>query len=453
MHGPTAQSPSPLRSDYHFGRHPQVEAGHGIRIAGRVRAAAARWLALALVLCFITACSMHRLPAVPQAQEGQPVIVNGMSGIRYWGDEASPELLGLATDAINREAAARAAAGERGPLPPANYLAISGGGENGAFGAGLLVGWSASGTRPNFKVVTGISTGALIAPFAFLGPQYDQTLQRAYTTMSSRDVLAKRWYTAALWDDALADNAPLRETVARLVDQDMLNAIAAEYGKGRVLIIGTTNLDARRPVMWDIGKIATSGNPRALDLVRDLLVASAALPGAFPPTMIDVQVGGKDYQEMHVDGGATAQVFAYPPSFNAGAFVRSANIVRERHLYVIRNARLDPEWSDVSRQTLSIAGRAVSALIQTQGLGDLYRIYLATQRDRIDFSLAYIPESFNVPLPEPFDTHYMEELFKLGYAMAVKGYPWSKTPPGFDQPETLPVRPESRPLGQPLPDQ
>lgn len=368
------------------------------------------------------------------------MIVDGMSGIRYWGDEASPELVALATESINRETAARAAAGEREPLPPANYLAISGGGENGAFGAGLLVGWTASGTRPSFKLVTGISTGALIAPFAFLGPRYDQKLQEAYTRMSSKDVLVKRWLTAALWSDALADNAPLRETVARLVDQDMLNAIAAEYAKGRLLIIGTTNLDARRPVMWDIGKIATSGNPKALELVRDLLVASAALPGAFPPTMIDVQVDGKDYQEMHVDGGATAQVFAYPPGFDVGRLARSRNIVRERRLYVIRNARLDPEWADVSRQTLSISGRAVSSLIQTQGLGDLYRIYLAAQRDKIDFNLAYIPESFNVPLPEPFDTHYMDELFKLGETMAAKGYPWAKTPPGFDRPEIMPVR-------------
>ena len=408
----------------------------------RTAYAAAR-LVLALSLCFVTACSMNRLPAVPQAQEGQPVTVDGMSGIRYWGDEATPALIALATDAVNRENAARTAAGLRGPLPPANYLAISGGGENGAFGAGLLVGWTASGTRPSFKLVTGISTGALIAPFAFLGPQYDQKLQEAYTRMSSKDVLVKRWLTAALWSDALADNAPLRETVARLVDQNMLNAIAAEYGKGRLLIIGTTNLDARRPVMWDIGKIAASGNPKALDLVRNLLVASAALPGAFPPMMIDVQIGGKDYQEMHVDGGATAQVFAYPPSFNVGSLARNINVTRERHLYIIRNARLDPEWADVSRQTLSISGRAVSALIQTQGLGDLYRIYLAAQRDKIDFNLAYIPESFNVPLPEPFDTRYMDELFKLGYTMAVKGYPWAKTPPGFDQPETLPVRREA----------
>jgi predicted acylesterase/phospholipase RssA len=395
--------------------------------------------ALALCCC-LAACSVSRLPAVPQAQEEQPVIVDGMSGIRYWADESTPEMLTVATDSISHESAARAAAGTRGPLPPANYLAISGGGENGAFGAGLLVGWTASCTRPSFKLVTGISTGALIAPFAFLGSSYDQKLQQAYTTMSSKDVLVQRWYTAALWNDALADNAPLRQTVTRLVDQDMLNAIGAEYLKGRLLFIGTTDLDARRPVMWDIGKIATSGNPKALELVRDLLVASAALPGAFPPMMIDVQVGGKDYQEMHVDGGATAQVFVYPPSFNLASFARSANIVRDRHLYVIRNARLDPEWADVSRQTLSISGRAVSSLIQTQGLGDLYRIYLAAQRDKLDFNLAYIPESFNVPLPAPFDTHYMDELFKLGYTMALKGYPWAKTPPGFEQPETLPVR-------------
>src|SRR5262249_48304677 len=161
----------------------------------------------------------------------------------------------------------------------------------------------------------------------------------------------------------LADNAPLRKTVDKLFDQKMLDAIAAEYRKGRLLVIGTTDLDARRPVIWDIGKIANSGNPNALDLVRDLLVASAALPGAFPPSMIDVEVNGKAYQEMHVDGGATAQVFVYPPSIDLAALARSINVARDRHLYVIRNARLDPEWADVERQTLSISGRAVSSLI------------------------------------------------------------------------------------------
>jgi predicted acylesterase/phospholipase RssA len=180
-------------------------------------------------------------------------------------------------------------------------------------------------------------------------------------------------------------------------------------------------------VIWDIGKIANSDRPEALDLVREILVASAAIPGVFPPAMIDVEVDGKHYQEMHVDGGAITQVFLYPPSLNA----REIGTARERQLYVIRNARLDPEWARVDRATLSIASRAISSLIKTQGVGDLNRIYLTSQRDGFDFNLAYIPKSFTRQLKEPFETAYMQELFEVGYDLAARGYPWAKAPPGF----------------------
>ena len=241
-------------------------------------------------------------------------------------------------------------------------------------------------------------------------------------------MLEARGFLAGFFADALADNAPLRKTVARYVDQKMLDAIAAEYRKGRILLIGTTNLDARRPVIWNIGEIAARGQPGGLDLVRDILVASAAIPGAFPPTMIDVEVNGKKYQEMHVEGGASAQVFLYPP----GVDIRASGIKRDRRL--IRNARLDPDWAQVDRKTLSIAGRAISSLIQTQGVGDLYRIYLTTQRYGFDFNLAFTPRTFTRTLKEPFETAYMKELFDVGYDMVVKGYPWAKTPPGFTAP-------------------
>jgi len=324
-----------------------------------------------------------------------------------------------------------AAQGHEGPLPPASYLAISGGGEDGAFGAGLLVGWTETGTRPEFKLVTGISTGALSAPFAFLGSAYDDQLKAVYTDISANDVLKKRNLLAAVFDDALADNAPLRQLIARHLTQEMLEEIAAEYQKGRILLIGTTNLDARRPVIRNISKIAASDNPGALDLVHDILVASAAIPGAFPPTMIDVQVDGQTYQEMHVDGGASAQVFVYPPALNVADISKQEHLTRERRAYIIRNARLDPDWANTKRVTMDIAGRAVSSLIQNQGVGDLFRIFATTERDGVDFNLAYIPATFDVPLNEPFDQHYMRELFKLGYDLGRSGYPWEKSPPGY----------------------
>ncbi len=392
----------------------------------RVRAWFVAFCALAVAGC----ASPERLAAVPKGQEAA-AIVGGMTGIRYWQKADLALMQQDGVDAYEREAELFAAAGNAGPLPPASYLAVSGGGEDGAFGAGLLVGWTEAGTRPDFKLVTGISTGALTAPFAFLGPAYDERLKAVYTTISAKDVLEERGMLAALFDDALADNEPLRQLVARSFTADMLKAIAAEHAKGRILIIGTTNLDARRPVIWNIGKIAASGSPQALELVHDILVASAAIPAAFPPMMIDVDVNGKPYQEMHVDGGASAQVFVYPPSLHVAEISSQAGITRERRVFVIRNSRLDPDWADTKRQVLSIAGRAVSSLIQNQGVGDLYRIYTTTQRDGVDFNLAFIPASFDVPLNEPFDQHYMNELFKVGFELGRSGEGWVKVPPGY----------------------
>jgi predicted acylesterase/phospholipase RssA len=394
----------------------------------------ARHCALILLL-LVSACSpLPRYDAVP-IKLGERATVQGLSDIRFWADtEDTAAMIRAGDEAERRQREYLAQSGHQGPLPPANFLAISGGGENGAFGAGLLVGWTAAGTRPRFDLVTGVSTGALTAPFAFLGPAYDDALRQVYTGITADDVLQRRSLLAALFQDAIADNAPLRATIGRYFTQEMLDAITAEYGKGRVLLIGTTDLDARRKVIWNIGAIAERGGPGALDLVHDILLASAAIPGIFPPVMINVEVDGKIFQEMHVDGGASAQVFLYPPSLDRG----DPDVEREERLYVIRNARLDPGWAQVERRTLSIAARAIFTLIHTQGVGDLFRIYLTAQRDGHDFNLAYIPRTFTTELNEPFDTEYMNELFELGYDLAVKGYRWEKAPPGFATPQIEP---------------
>jgi predicted acylesterase/phospholipase RssA len=313
------------------------------------------------------------------------------------------------------------------------FLAISGGGDNGAFAAGLLNGWTVAGNRPQFKLVTGISTGALIAPFAFLGPEYDTKLKEFYTTISAEDVMEKRNILAAVTSDAMADNLPLWEQLEKHINRQLLDAIAVEYDKGRLLLVATADLDARNAIIWNMTKIAASQDPKALKLFRAIIIASAAIPGLFPPVMIDVEANGQRHQEMHVDGGTMAQVFVYPPSMNLGDIGRKARIERKRRLYIIRNSRLDPDWASVERKTISIAQRAISSLIQTQGIGDLYQIYLIAQRDNVDYNLAYIPVSFNVPKKEDFDTEYMQQLFDVGYKMAAKGYPWQKMPPGYAQ--------------------
>ena len=308
---------------------------------------------------------------------------------------------------------------------------MSGGGEDGAFGAELLVGWTEQGSRPEFKLVTEISTGSLTAPFAFLGPRYDVQLREIYTQISAKDVLRERGLIAAVTEDALSSNAPLRQTMNRFVTPALLEDIAAAYQRGRWLLIGTTNLNEGRPVIWNIGKIAASGRPGALPLIEQILIASAAVPGAFPPEMIDVEAGGRHYQEMHVDGGASAQVFVYPPSLQLNERAHQYGVFRSRELYVIRNARLDPHWDEIKRRTFSIAGRAIGSLIQTQGVGDLYRIYISATRDKVDFNLAYIPSSFDMKLETPFEQRYMQGLFEVGYALGKQGYHWHKYPPGY----------------------
>ena len=311
-------------------------------------------------------------------------------------------------------------------LPSANFLAISGGGDNGAFGAGLLIGWAEAGDRPEFDYVTGVSTGALIAPLAYLGPAYDKQLRDVYTTISSDDVFKERGFINGIFSDALADSTPLWKLISRYVDEAMMADIAREYLKGRLLVIGTTDLDAERPVLWNIGAIAASGRPGSLDLIRKILRASSAVPAYFPPVLIDVEVDGKAYQELHVDGGAFAQMFLYPPSIDLRKIVK-----QERKAYLIWNARRDPEWADVEPRTLRIAGRAISTMIHSSGSNDLMAIYFITQRDGVDYNLAYIGSDFSAPQARDFDKVYMNALFDYAYQQARHGYSWKKTPPIF----------------------
>ncbi|MCC6428982.1 MAG: patatin-like phospholipase family protein [Phycisphaerales bacterium] len=376
-------------------------------------------------------CSLSRGEAVP-SDSTNAAVVPGIPNCRFWADShRQPELETLWANSIARERAFLKT--QDGPLPPADFLVISGGGPDGAYGAGLICAWTDTGQRPEFKVVTGISTGALTAPFAYLGSAYDHVLREVYTNVRTDGIATSRGIMAAIFDDALEDTAPLRKLLDKYVNEEMLKAIAAEYAKGRLLLIGTTNLDAMRPVIWDIGAIASSGDPKALDVVRKILVASAAIPAAFPPVFFDVEVDGKKYQELHVDGGAVCQSFLYPPHFHLKHESILHHAQRDRRAWVIRNARLDPQWASTQRQTLRIAARAISALIAAEGQGDLDRMYLTTRRDGVAFRLAYIPKDFNVVPEEPFDPNYMRPLFERAQQDLIAGKAWSRIPPDFDE--------------------
>jgi hypothetical protein len=220
---------------------------------------------------------------------------------------------------------------------------------------------------------------------------------------------------------------------------EVMEKIALEHHKGRMLLLGTTNLDAARPVMWDIGEIAASGHPDALDLIRTIQLASASIPVGMPPVIIEVEAGGQSYQEMHVDGGVTRQVFLYPLGIDWQRLEKRLNLPAKPKVYVIRNAYLDSDWKTVDRKIMPIAARTISSLIRTQGIGDIYRMYIGARRDGLDFNLAYIPGDFAKSVPERSGLVYMNHLYDLAYSMAKEGYHWESTPPGVKPLEPKPT--------------
>ena len=386
----------------------------------------------ALVSVGVGGCAtLERLPAVSYAQAKNTDILD-IPDARFYVSE-SKQILDLSIRASQRLSQTRGASTNR------YFLAISGGGDDGAFGAGLLVGWTDRGDRPVFDVVTGVSTGSLSAPFAFLGQKYDAQLKEIYTDTTSNDIFVRRpTVLAAIASDAISDSAPLRGMIARYLDQAMVQRIAEEYNKGRLLFILTTNLDQGRPVIWNIGAIAASTNPKARDLIIDVLLASASIPAVFPPVMLDATVDGVRHQEMHVDGGTIAQAFLYPPSFSlrsaaarAGIDEKKLRASRKRVAYVIRNGRFTRAEESVKLQTIAIAREALSTMIASSGVNDTYRMYLLAKRDGVDFNLASIGDDFDVPYKGPFDKEYMQMLFAYGYQKGRAGYPWQKAPPGY----------------------
>ena len=351
--------------------------------------------------------------------------VLGIPRARFWGDLPPPWMPAwLEKSAAEMKARYSGVYGHKH-----TYLAISGGGENGAFAGGLLLGWTEAGDRPEFTAVTGISAGALVAPFAFLGPEYDSVLREVLDKLNPNAVLEKRRTLKGLRSDAMASTEPLQRLIETYIDQEMIEKIAEEHRKGRELSIGTTNLDSMRPVIWRIGAIANSGHPGALALVRQIILASASIPGAFPPVLIEVEVGDERFDELHVDGGAASQVFLYPAGLDWNALLEKLQVRGRPTVYVIRNSRLDPMYEQVENKLFPIAGRSIESLVRTQGIGDVHGVYLQTCRDGLDFNLAYIPSDFDEKSREEFDPKYMKNLFDMAFDRARAGYRWEKLPP------------------------
>ena len=302
------------------------------------------------------------------------------------------------------------------------WLVLSGGGENGAFAAGLLSGWSTTGHRPAFGVITGVSTGALIAPFAFIGDAGDAALREAYTTVSAADV-----FEFGGSSEALTDTWPLKRRIERAVTPRLLKAIAAEHAKGRRLLVATTELDTERPVLWDMGAIATVGDDKALTLFRSIVLASSAVPGVFPPVSIDSTIlDGKTHQartiqEMHVDGGTTAPFFLAPKPALVAALTGSGGVrIPAKTVYLVINNKLAPYFQMATHTTLSVLGRAMSSAIKAQTRDALALADAFARRESLDLKVTEIDDRFTETSPAPFDQRYMKALFahaeKLGRA-------------------------------------
>ena len=390
-------------------------------------------LALAGLLATLAGCGLLPRNAVPPDQVHYAAIPS-LPDVRAWAGQPSAAMERDLVASFEQESRADFPESADGVVEYA-HLALSGGGPNGAFGAGFLNGWTATGKRPVFKIVSGVSTGALIAPFAFIGPSYDGQLREFYTTTASRNIFrALSIIPQLLAGESLADTGPLAALIEQHVDEALLAQVAAAHRRGRRLYVGTVNLDAQRFVVWNMGLIATSGRPEALDLFRQVMLASASIPIAFPPVFFDVEAGGARYDEMHVDGAVAANLF-----FNGGVF--GPSIIRTRagrgkgreHFYVIHNGQLLPVADQTRRSLRGIAVRVLETAGRAGVVGDLFRIHSFARESQASFYWVTIPEGVEIEGSEVFDPVVMRRLYDFGYAQATAGPSWNTRPPGFSQ--------------------
>jgi hypothetical protein len=317
--------------------------------------------------------------------------------------------------------------------PPRNVLCLSGGGSYGAYSAGVMIGWTARGDRPCFDVVTGISTGALVAPFAFLGPKYDDELRRFYTTSTNKDIFTKRYVRGLLGGESFTDTAPLRRQVAQVVSPEMIAELAEAHRAGRRLMIGTTEAEGHRFIVWDIGAMACRNGPHDRDLMIDVLVASASIPGFFPPTKIDVYVDGECHTERHVDGGVSQGLFFYPPYVAPEQRTRQTLNLVGTNVYIIVAGKLHLDAEVMHSTALSQAGEAVSTVIAAQTRGDLQRLWTYCLINGMSYHLTAIPTAYpDLGSAAEFDTKAMTALFEEGCRVIGSGSAWRTTPPVTD---------------------
>ena len=325
--------------------------------------------------------------------------------------------------------------------PNRNILCLSGGGSYGAYTVGVLIGWSERGDRPSFDVVTGISTGALIAPSVFLGPKYDAKLKQLYTTAVTKDIYTVRRFWG-LFDESYADTAPMAARIDAFVDAELMRDLAEAHRQGRRLYIGTTEEEGKQFVIWDIGAIAERNGPKDRELIVKVMLASSAAPGYFPAIKIDVNVDGTWHTERHVDGGVSQALFYRPPyvapqerSNVAGRDLAGAKV------YVIVAGKLYADPEVIRPWSLSSAGTNVSTLLYAQARGDLQRLYTVCLLTGMDYYLSAIPPEYVIASSiVEFDPKRMTALFEEGRRVILSAKPWRVLPPGIKEGESALTR-------------
>jgi hypothetical protein len=327
-------------------------------------------------------------------QDEQAAIVAGIPDARAWGD-SEQEFSRLLPQAS-------------GP-----WLAISGGGSDGAFGGGVLAGWSETGARPQFAVVTGASIGSLLAPFAFLGSRHDEEVRNTFTSISAADIFEDRKTR-----DSLFDSWPLRRQIELRVTRQLLSNIAAEHARGRRLFVATTNLDAGRRVVWNMGAIAARGDDRALKLFHDILLASCSIPGFFSPVGIEVEAHGRKFEEMHSDGTLTAPFFVVPESMLSASGTAPPPLGQ---LYLLVNSKLSPDFSMTDPSIAGVLSRSITAALKSAMRAGIMLISAGAQRHGFGLRIAHVDDGFNHPHRGVFDGAYMRALYDYGVAAGRKG--------------------------------
>jgi len=401
-------------------------------------------LLLAALLLLSGCGSLPRNP-VP-ADDVNAAVIPGLPYVRSFAGKAHTHLQADLIESYRQESR------KVFPLRPDgtvhySHLLVSGGGANGAFGAGLLSGWSQTGERPVFKIVTGISTGALIAPLAFIGSDQDETLKRVYTTTRSSDIYAAGSRMAMLrqllFGEAIADTGPLARMIAGSVDEAFVSRVAQAHREGRRLYIGSTDLDSRRFVVWNMGLIALSDHPGKVALFRKVMLASASIPVVFPPVLFDVEANGKVFDEMHVDGAVIANLFFTGGVVSPHRARQAAGSPPARDdIYVIHNGQLVPtHTTPVSRNIGSISARVVDTAARAGVIGDIYRVYTITRRERGRFTWVTIPNELVLQGEELFDPVAMTALYEVGLRKGLDGSGWITRLPG-EQETIVPGEPD-----------